>query len=360
LIGGLFVDVCMLAAIALFGWAGGQLGGTASLVRTLSALGALAVAVLVCDPMGSLMAAVTGAGEEVARVLGIGVSGIAGWFAFRAMLRWWLARRQARRFEPDWDVQLPDPLERQSVAIAAGVVFGLSWTALFLGMLVMLPGDTPISRAAVASNTGGLLIRHDGILRWLDGQFPHYTQTLPKGKAGAVVGEVGTLPMRGDDAVHDVPLDADVMVRSINALRADADVQTVAPNRRIATVAQRHARSLAQDHVLSLQVPGDGGPLTPQVIAALGSESPNFDARPGVRVVWAHSPGNAVAGLVADGRTGALLVDPKCSEIGVGVADAGWFNGRIYVVILIASAQSPTADASTSGVDTGSTSTPAG
>jgi uncharacterized protein YkwD len=255
------------------------------------------------------------------------------------MLGWWLGRRQARRFEPDWEVQLPDPIDRRSAAIAAGLVFGLAWATLFLAMIVMLPGDTPVTRAAVASNTGGLLIRNDGVLRWLDVRFPHYTQTLPKGKDGAVVGEAGELPMRGEPEVQDVPLDADVMVRSINALRTDADLNTLAPNRTIAAVAQRHARTLAQDHVLSLQVPGDGGPLTPQVLAALGSDAPNFDGEPAVRVAWAHSPGNAVAGLVADGSTGKLLVEPKWSEVGVGVADAGWFNGRIYVVILVASAQ---------------------
>ena len=337
MIGGIFVDLCVVAAICLFGWAGGILGGIASLVRTISAFGALVIAVLLCDPMGAVVGALTPASDEVARVLGIGISGIVGWITFRALLRWWLARREVRRFDPEWEDQPPDPLDGQVVAIAAGAACGFVWAPLFLALLILLPNDTPITRAAVASHTGGALIHQERVLRWLDVRFPHYTQTLPKGKHGAVVGEVASLPMRGGSKPHDVPSDADAMLRSINALRVQADIQTVAPNQRIATVAQRQARALAEDRALSTQVPGGGGPLAPQVIAALGSDAAAFDDRPGIRAVWAHSPGNAIAGLVRDGSTGAMLVDPKWSEIGVGVEDAGWFNGRIYVVILIAS-----------------------
>lgn len=77
MIGGLFVDACVAATIALFGWAGGQLGGIASIARTVSAFVAFGVAALVCDPAGSLVASLTGLGDESARIVGTGLAGCA-------------------------------------------------------------------------------------------------------------------------------------------------------------------------------------------------------------------------------------------------------------------------------------------
>lgn len=327
------VDACVVGAIALFGWAGGLLGGAASIARTICAFLAFAVAVLLCDPAGVFVAALTGLGKETSRIIGASLTGAITWIAMAALVRWWQARRRAARVDPEWEYEADDPLDRTGIARVAGALFGLGWAILFTSMLVMLPGDNIVSRAAVASNSGGLLIRQEGILRWLDARFPHYTQTLPKGAEGAVVGNAGSLPMRGTTVADAVPADADVLLGSVNAKRRAADRDTLEPNRAVAAVAQRHAEALAEDHELSTRA--SGVRLDGQVRAALGSDADSFGARPTVLVVWAHTPGNAISGLTVHAASRASLISPRFVAIGIGAADAGWFNGRIYVLVLI-------------------------
>ncbi|MCW2974077.1 MAG: hypothetical protein JWN72_2350 [Thermoleophilia bacterium] len=334
MIGGLLLDLCVVAAIVLFGWAGGLLGGVASIGRTIAAYVAFVVAALMCDPSGDVVHALTGLGAETSRIVGAGLCGAIVWLAMAAVLRWWLARRAAGRIDPEWDVPLEDPLERRGVAVVSGALFGLGWVTLFVAMLVMLPGDNFVSRAAVGSTSGAALIRQEGVLQWLDARFPHYTQTLPKGERGAVVGNAGSLPMRGAGVARAATADADQLLRSVNAIRRGRSLEVLEPNRAIARVAQRQAEALAQDHQLSTRVAG-GATLDAQVQAALGGDATLYEEHASVLVVWAHTPGNALAGLKSKTATNDQLVDPDAAGVGIGAADAGWFNGRIYVIVLV-------------------------
>ncbi|MBC7461165.1 MAG: hypothetical protein H7287_07370, partial [Thermoleophilia bacterium] len=288
MIGGLLLDACVIGAIALFGWAGGLLGGVASIARTICAFTALVVATLLCVPAGGAVHALTGIGSEMSRIVGAGLCGAIAWLATAALLRWWLARRRARRVDPEWDVPLEDPLERHGFAVAAGALFGLGWVTLFVAMLVMLPGNNFVARAAVGSSSGAVLIRQEGVLKWLDARFPHYTQTLPKGERGAVVGNAGALPMRGAAVARPATADADQLLRSVNAIRRRRSLGTLEPNQATARVAQRQAEALAQDHQLSSRVSG-GATLDAQVQAALGGDATLYEERASVLVVWAHT-----------------------------------------------------------------------
>ncbi|MCW2926455.1 MAG: hypothetical protein JWM86_423, partial [Thermoleophilia bacterium] len=209
------------------------------------------------------------------------------------------------------------------------------WALLFISFLVLLPADNFVSRAAVRSVTGGLLVRQEGALRWLSEGFPHYTQQLPKGKLGVVVGERGDLPMRGSDEPEAKPRDTEQLVRIINRVRAGRDAASLTYNPDIAGVAERQAMALAAERVLSYRSP-TGAKLDDRVRAALGENAASFEQEIGIEVVWAHSPANAGRGLDEDARASRLLRDEKWSEVGVGIADAGWFNGRIYVIMLVA------------------------
>jgi hypothetical protein len=346
MIGGYFVDACVIAAIAAFGWAGGQLGGRASVMRTVCGLVAFVVAVLLCSPAGRVIGAVTSFGPDTCRIIGTLLVGFIVWMAVASLLRSWLVRRDARRYDDEWDLQPADPLDRGSIATIAGALFGLGWAAIFLSLLVMLPADTVVSRAAVSSAGGGLLIRQESGLRWLDRHFSHYTQALPKGKLGAEVGDVGELPMRGAHTSADIPGDADALLLSINAIRRNADTTTLEPNRALATIAQRQADALAEDHRLSPLLPG-GATLDAQVRAALGADSGLYRTTAGVLVAWALSPGNANGGFIADSSANAQLRDPKWGAVGIGASSAGWFNGHIYVVVLVAPTAAASADATT-------------
>ncbi|MBC7460364.1 MAG: hypothetical protein H7287_03280, partial [Thermoleophilia bacterium] len=105
--------------------------------------------------------------------------------------------------------------------------------------------------------------------------------------------------------------------------------------------------ALAQDHQLSSRVSG-GATLDAQVQAALGGDATLYEERASVLVVWAHTPGNALAGLMAKTATTDQLVDPRAAGVGIGAADAGWFNGRIYVIVLVKPVQQADAGAAAS------------
>ena len=59
-------------------------------------------------------------------------------------------------------------------------------------------------------------------------------------------------------------------------------------------------------------------------------------------------------------RARTLLEDSRWSEIGIGTADAGWFNGRIYVLLLVGPSDEATAaDEAAEPEPSGSTTGPA-
>jgi uncharacterized protein YkwD len=346
MIGGLFVDAIVLFAIFAFEWAGPQLGATDAIRRAVACAAAFLGAALLRDPLGSIVRHVLGSSVDFSRLVAMLVAGVGVYLAASRLLQWRNAQRVDRIFDGYDAEEFGSPV----LAAVDGGLLGLCWAVLFIGMLVLMPSDNIVSRAAVRSFTGGLLIRQEGALRWFADGFPHYTQTLPKGELGAVVGERDSIPMRGHEEPTSRNQDADVLLRAINGARLAHDVQSLTFNADVSGVARRQAESLVTEHQLSFEAPG-GGKLDPRVQAALGETAGDFSPDVGIQVAWAHSPANAGKGLIEDDDASSLLTDSKWSEIGIGVADAGWFNGRIYVVLLVGPLDSSSTTATTSGAD---------
>jgi uncharacterized protein YkwD len=342
MIGGVIVDLLAAAAVIAFAWGATQLGGISTLGRLVEAIVAFTIAVVLRDPAGNVVGALLGRSVDFNRLVGMVLVGLATWIAAHSVFRWWRARREAARMgdlEYEYDIEAepePDPLDAPIVARVAGGLIGLGWVVLFLAMLVLQPADTPISRSAVDSRIGGALISGEQTLRWLRDGFPHYTQTLPKGKLGAIVGERSALPMREPVEVEEIGGDADTLLRSINQLRRNSRVGALVFNPDVAAVARRHAASLADRQTLSYRGPG-GGALDRRVLSALGASAGAFSEEVGIEVLWAHDPDTAMRGLLASARSTSLLRDPRWTEVGIGVVEAGWFNGRIYVLLLVGS-----------------------
>lgn len=337
LIGGLLIDAMVIGAVVAFAWAATMLGGISTLMRLGEAIAAFTVAALLRDPAGSVIREFIGTSVDFSRLIGMGLVALATFIGANRLLAYWRSNRDAARnadVETHEEVE-EDPLDSDGVARFAGGALGLGWALLFVALLVLQPASTIISRSAIASRTGGLLIDQEQALRWLNEGFPHYTQALPKGKLGAVVGETSSLPMREPVEATERGRDHDDLLRSINGLRRDQRSRVLAFNPDIAAVARRHALALAEEQTLSYTSPG-GGNLDDRVRAALGEAAGDFTEDVGQEVVWAHDPATAYRGLLASTRAQSEIRDPKWSEIGIGVADAGWFNGRIYVLLLVA------------------------
>ena len=341
MIGGIVVDLLVIGAVLAFAWGGTILGGLSTLGRLSEAVVAVTVAALLRDPVGSLVQSLLGASDDFSRLVGMLLVGLATWICVQMLFRYWVARRAAGRIDPEDDYALDggDPLDSPRVARLAGGVLGLGWALLFLSVIVLQPRDTVVSRSAIQSRIGGMVIHQQSVLEWLRDGFPHYTQTLPKGKLGAVVGERDDLPMRDPVEAEARGNDADTLLRSINDLRRNADSRVLAFNPDIAAIARRQAVSMAEQTRLTYRSAG-GGSLDSRVLSALGESAGEFGEDVGIEVVWAHDPATAMRGLLDSTRAQSLLKEPRWSEVGIGVADAGWFNGRIYVILLVGASTS--------------------
>jgi uncharacterized protein YkwD len=341
--GAVIFDLLAVGAILAFAWGATQLGGLTALARLFEAIVAFGVAALLRDPVGEIIEALTGFSIDLSRLVGMLLVGLATWLAAHRVYKWWRGRRDSARLARiedealEYDEIPDDLLDTPNVARLAGALIGVGWVALFTAMLVLQPSNTPVSRAAIASWTGGTLIHGGDTLKWLREGFPHYTQTLPKGTVGAVVGEQDGIDMRAPTDPRDQPGDADPLLQSINQLRRNSRAPVLTFNPEVAGVARRHASSLVDDQLLSYASAGGGG-LGQRVQAALGETSGAFSEDVGTEVVWAHDPDTAMRGLLDSARATRLLEDPRWREIGIGVAtteESGWFNGRIYVLLLV-------------------------
>ncbi len=336
MIGGLVIDLLLLGAVVAFVWGAAQIGGLSTIGRLVEAAAAFAAALLLRDPAGNLVHAIIGGSEDFTNLLGVLLVALGTWIAANRVYAWWRARRVERRTDADGMPldDRPDRLDSVLAARIAGGVLGLGWALLFVALLVLQPSDNAISRAAVASRTGGVQIRREHFLRWLVDGFPHYTQTLPKGRLGAIVGAKRELPMREPIAAKNAAGDPDELLRAINELRAHEQVRELAFNPDAASVARRHSTALVNARMLSYSSPG-GGDLDQRVVAALGESSGSFDDEVGVEVAWAHDPSTAMRGLLDSSHARSVLTDARWTEIGIGAIDAGWFNGRVYTMLLI-------------------------
>jgi uncharacterized protein YkwD len=344
MIGGLLVDAIVIGSVIAFEWAGPQLGATDAIRRAVACLVAFIAAVLLRDPIGSIIEHLLGSSVDFARLVAMLLVGLGTYIAASSVVQWRNARRAERIFDGYDSEEFGSPV----LAAVDGGLLGLGWAVLFIALLVLMPSDNFVSRAAVRSVTGGLLIRQEGALRWLADGFPHYTQTLPKGKVGAVVGERDSIPMRGGGEPTSRNQDADVLLRRINRARVDASVQSLTFNADVSGVARRQAEALVTERTLSYEAPG-GGTLDARVLAALGEAAGEFSDEVGTELVWAHSPANAAKGLLQDADSVQVIGDPRWTEIGIGVADGGWFNGRVYVLLLVGPPEAAADDAGSTG-----------
>lgn len=341
MISGLFVDVALVAAVGAFAWAGFQLGGVASTLRTIGVLAAFGLAALLRDPAGDLVHSISGKSIEFSRLMAMAGVAMFSYGAFEKLFGWLLARRAERREELEDEYgdaiedRLMDTLDTGRAGAIAGGLIGYCWALLFVMLLILTPRDSFYSRAAIRSFTGSVLIERETGLRWIVEGFPRYAQTLPKGELGAEAGVQDDLPMHGDVDPKPRPQDTDVLLRSLNTIRRADGGSTLVWNPEVAGVAQRHAESLAVAKTMQTTNVG-GGSLDSQILASLGSAAGDFEDEPAVLLVWAHGPANAGAGIAADPTSVRTLRRAKWSEAGIGVADAGWFNGRIYVIALVA------------------------
>lgn len=344
MIGGLLIDAIVVGAIVAFEWAGPQLGAEHAVRRAIACAVAFIAAALLRDPVGDIVTELLGSSVDFGRLVVMIAVGFGVYVAASKVLQWRDAQRVERIFAGYDSKESGSPL----LAALDGALLGFGWAVLFIAMLVLLPADNFVSRAAVDSTTGGILIRQESALRWLSEGFPHYTQTLPKGKLGAVVGEEESLPMHGDDEPEAAPRDADVLLRYINSGRRARSIQPLTFNPDMAQVARRHASALVIERTLSYRTP-TGGSVDDRVRASLGAASGAFDEEIGNEVAWAHSPANAGKAMLGDDRAGRLLLDERWTEIGIGVADAGWFNGHVYVLFLVRPIQLESGDDAETG-----------
>jgi hypothetical protein len=349
-IGGMLFDLLVVGAVLAFAWGATILGGVSALGRLVEATLAVGLAVLLRDPAGSVVESILGLSIEASRLVGMLLVGGGVWVATHRVYRWWRARREQERSPEGLDLVEPDRLDSRRVARTCGILIGIAWVTLFVAVLVLVPADTVVSRSAITSRTGGILIDSRDLLQWLRDGFPRYTQTLPKGTLGAVVGEQPSLVMHEPVSATDRITDVDPMLRAINDLRRSASVPVLTFNPDVAAVARRHAIALGEEQELSYSSPG-GGTLDSRVLSALGETSGAFGEVIGIEVAWAHDPATAVRGLLDSGRATTLLRSPRWSEIGIGVADLGWFNGRTYVLLLVGPESVASGDPDEPGAD---------
>lgn len=320
----LFVDLGALAAIGAFAWAGTLLGLRRAALRLASLGGAALFVLALRDGVAGLVERVTPASTTVASAIAVVVVAVASWFALSRLIVHVLEWRGV-------DEEGGDP----RLGAIPGAVLGLGWALLFVAILVLLPRDDVVSRAAVRSVSGGTLIRHDTFLHWLANGFPSLTQPLPKGRTGAVVGPIdGALPIQEHRDPTGLPEDGRDMAAFIARARSEQAHDPLARLDPLSEFAQEHARDLVRERRLGRRTQS-GQRLDSDALASLGSAGGAYAERVGIEVVWATSPANAFAAL-EERRTSRLrLLDPRWSGIGVGAADAGWFDGRIYVIILV-------------------------
>lgn len=328
-VSGLLVDIVVLAVLAGFGYVGSSLGLVRASIRLLAAVGAFGVAALLRAPLARLIDYLTPLSRDYGSVIAMLGVGVGTYLAVAAIVSWYT----------DWVPH--DRLYRvdRMLGSVPGVVLGVSWCGLMVTLVMLVPSNNVVTRASIQSRSGGVLLAHvSGLVRWTNRAFPRLTQTLPKGERGALVRADGRIPVSTAFKHVEDPDDAGVLLGNINQYRSDKERAPFTWNPELAEAATHHSENMLLGAFLSRKVPG-GSDFVDRIKTSLGSNVARYDQF-GVIVVWAHSTANAYAEIVRDSRTRATLRNRDYLELGIGVIDGGWFNGRMYTLAFVGSRDS--------------------
>lgn len=321
--GRFLVDIAVLVVLAGFGWAGYRLGLVRSLVRLATIAASVAIALLMRAPLTSLMVDETRLSPDNASLIALVIVGVGAFVAVSAVVAYYVS------WVPAELLSAAD----QTLGAVPGLITGFGWVLAMLALLVLVPADNSLVRSAVRSFSGQAVVaRAGGIVQWADRTFPSYTQTLPKSRTGARLRSAAELPLNPDLTAREQPDAAGNLLANLNQFRRDHDRTELIWNLELATAATSHTTRMVGERRLTYR--SDGASLEKAFRGALGGSEDLYSAF-GEQIGWAHTEANLYAALIDDKRARRLLLDPRYSEIGIGVIDAGWFNGRFYTIGLI-------------------------
>lgn len=317
------IDVVCVLVVVTFAWSGTRFGMVDMLTRLIGVLGMLLLVLLLIDPVARLLRAMFSSSLDVADTLAVIIVGIFGYVLSTRLAGWWIEQRDFESVEAF----------QESIAAVVGAAVGIMWSLGMVIVLIMMTSSNVFTRSAIGSRVGTAVIDHgQGTLRWVNHRFPHSTQTMPKGTSGVVTGSITSLPIRSISNTNGRPADADELMGSINGYRKDHDRELLVWNIDLAELAIKQSKAMFRDGFLDTRS-SSGRPLDELVKDALGGSADQyftFDAH----VAWAHSIPNAFAEFVGEKGISDSLLDRSFTEIGIGVADAGWFNGKMITVTL--------------------------
>lgn len=325
------IDFAMVAIILEFSWVGSQLGMMQSMSRTLTVFGAIITAALLRSPAGALVAWATPLSGDMAGLIGMVLVGTGVGFGLVSIARWYSS------FVRDETVRLVDPY----IGALWGAGLGAVLAGISVGLLVLVPAEGALTSGAITSRSGRVMVGFGSpIVRWMNTSFPSYTQTLPKGAAGAQTKHQSKLSMSTTSEPSTVPDAAGQLVAELNAWRIRTGGLPYTWNPEIAHAAGLHSEMMMEERFLDVREHrggasvASGASFARRMELAIGGNASRYTTRH-VMVVWAHSPSHAFRAITSQPRLRAALADQSIMEIGIGAARAGWFNGTMFTVGLV-------------------------
>ena len=324
----LLIDMLLACVVIGCAWIGSSLGLAHSSIRTISFIGSFTIAMLVVVPAGRLVAWISPFGSDTARLVGMLLVAAGSYAAIAVLVRWCFTY-----VDPD-RVAGADG----TIGGAMGAVLGAAWGIIMVMLVMLVPLTGRIPEAAIRSTSGTLLMQHaSGLLRTINETFPHYTQTLPKGPVGAQLRHQKKLTLAEGFMSHPDPDAAGRLYANINEWRTSGKRLPATWGPEIADAATLHSRSMLDDAFLDTDQIRAGskiGTFEERMIAALGADGVRYTERHEI-VVWAHSTAHAMQALTTSRRMRSILGDRNIVEIGVGAAEAGWFNGTMFTIGIV-------------------------
>ncbi len=328
---GLVIDIAMIGIIVAVAWVGSQLGMMQSMTRAIAVTGAVITAALLRDPAGAAITWATPLAGDSAGVVGMMIVGVGVGLALTSILRWYGS------FVSDDSVRTIDPY----AGAVWGVILGSVLAAGVISLLVLIPSRGPLTSAAITSRAGHLMIGIGSpVVRWVNTAFPTYTQTLPKGPTGAQTSHHVNLSISSTADAAITPDTAGELVGQLNAWRIHNSRLPFTWNPEIARAAGAHSRMMMEERFLDTREHkggvsvASGTTFARRMELAIGGTSVRY-TKQHVFVVWAHSPSHAFRAITHDRRLRSALADSSMMEIGVGAAQAGWFNGTMFTIGMV-------------------------